>query len=722
MPAAIALRLLLILLNCAAGAQAEPASAPTTDEVRQWLDAATARSAAGEQREAAALARRALNAAEMLDEPTLMATALAVAGHVELQHGDRAQTETWLRRAAALATAHARPDLRARASNDLGVLLSQNGQPGAAVGQFAASRDAARAAGDPLGALRAEVNRARALYDSGQAHAARAAAMDALPDLDALPAGPERAILAIATARALAAGSPPAAPRERARALLEDAAALAGSDARTQSFALGYASELADQAGDASAAMRLAQQAIHHAQRAAAPDSLYRWQWQVARLQARAGNARALASYREALATLDSVRNDLAASTRALDAGDGFRHRAGPLYLELVDLLLREAAATTLAATREDRLREARDTMEQLKSAELEDYFQDDCVAGLKAKTVGIDALASGTAAIYPVVLPDRLALLVSTRDTIRLHESPVAAAELAREVGALRARLEKRSTYQYLPHAQQLYRWVVEPLEADLSVAAVDTLVFVPDGILRTIPLSALHDGTRHLVERYAVGTVPGLSLTDPRAFSGATPVALLSGLTESVDGFPALPAVAGELSRVSAVYPGRELRDAGFTPRSFASALGEAEYSVVHVASHGQFGGNVDDTFLLTHDGRIDMNDLEAEIGRTATRERPVELLTLSACQTAAGDERSALGLAGVAVKAGARSALATLWSVNDRASGELVASFYEAMSTQQGSKAAALRQAQLRLLAEPRYRHPAYWSPFLLIGNWL
>lgn len=280
--------------------------------------------------------------------------------------------------------------------------------------------------------------------------------------------------------------------------------------------------------------------------------------------------------------------------------------------------------------------------METLKSAELEDYFQDDCVAGLKSKTVGIDALAAHTAAIYPVVLSDRLALLVSMQNGIRLYGSPVAATTLEAEVGRLRARLEKRSTYQYLPHAKKLYDWVMRPLAADLQAAGVTTLVFVPDGALRTVPLAALHDGQGFLIERYAIATVPGLTLTDPRPLTAAAtaPKALLSGLTESVDGFAALPAVAGELDNVSKIYPSKLLKDRDFTPESFAATLTEANYSVVHIASHGQFAENIHDTFLLTHADRIGMDDLEREIGRTATREQPVELLTLSACQTAGGN----------------------------------------------------------------------------------
>jgi len=187
-------------------------------------------------------------------------------------------------------------------------------------------------------------------------------------------------------------------------------------------------------------------------------------------------------------------------------------------------------------------------------------------------------------------------------------------------------------------------------------------------------------------------------------------------------VQGFPPLPAVADEVAALDALYAGTVLKDAQFSATGFQRAIERRPYSIVHVASHGEFGSNVGDTFLLTHDSRITLDQLEAQLGGTAYREQPVELLALSACQTASGDDRAALGLAGVAVKAGARSALATLWSVSDRASTLLVGEFYQGLQGAGTSKAQALQAAQRRLLADQRYRHPAYWSPFLLIGNWL
>jgi CHAT domain-containing protein len=725
-PGIVALGLLLCVLGAPALHAAEPVGGPG-EAPDALLAQASAAIAAGSQAHAAELAARAAAAAQAAGRDDLVANALAVEGEARLLAGDRGAAQERLEAALAKAGAAQRPDVAARAANDLGLLHSARGDHAGAIAQFDASIAAAETASDPVQALRATINRARALDESGQGANGRATIRAAQPRLSALPESVTKVALLTSAGRLL--GGADRTPRPAAQdielgvSLLgeADAAAARLGDARGRSYALGYRAEIYAAAGQSDAALTLARQAIHQAQLAGAAESQYRWQWLVGRVLRQQNDlVAATEAYVGAVQTLESVRQDITASERA-GAGDGFRRSAGPLYVELVDVLLTRSR-TAASQEQQQLLRQARDTMETLKSAELEDYFQDDCVAGLKSKTVGIDTVGARTAAIYPVVLPDRLALLVSLSDGLRLYESPVPADTLNAEVTELRARLEKRSTYQYLPHARKLYDWVMRPLVADLDAAGVTTLVFVPDGSLRTVPLAALNDGAHFVVERYAVATVPGLKLTDPRPLTAGASTALLSGLTESVQGFAALPAVGAELEQIGKIYPGTVLEDKTFTKAGFEQALGEANYAVVHVASHGQFGGSIDDTFLLTHDSRIAMNDLETYIGRTSTREQPVELLTLSACQTAAGNERAALGLAGVAVKAGARSAVAPLWSVNDRASAELVSTFYTNLRGGVESKAAALQAAQLALLGEARYRHPAYWSPFLLIGNWL
>jgi len=148
----------------------------------------------------------------------------------------------------------------------------------------------------------------------------------------------------------------------------------------------------------------------------------------------------------------------------------------------------------------------------------------------------------------------------------------------------------------------------------------------------------------------------------------------------------------------------------------------LEEGEFSIVHIASHALMGNNIDDTFILAYNEKITMDRLGEMIGLFRFRKTPLDLLTLSACETAAGDDKAALGLAGVAVKAGARSALATLWAIDDQVASDLVSDFYRKLKDSSLSKAQALQQAQIKVLENQEHQHPNYWSPFLLINNWL
>ena len=211
------------------------------------------------------------------------------------------------------------------------------------------------------------------------------------------------------------------------------------------------------------------------------------------------------------------------------------------------------------------------------------------------------------------------------------------------------------------------------------MASTTIDILVFVPDGPLRTIPMAALHDGQQFLISKYAIATTPGLKLTDPRPLPRGNARMLALGLSEAVQGFPALPYVAAELATLQRLYSAEVLLNQRFLVPSVEKELQEKPFSMVHIASHGQFDSDAKKTFLLTFDDKLTMDHLEQMVGRLRFREDALELLTLSACQTAAGDDRAALGLAGVAIKAGARSALATLWFIDDQASSELIAEFY-------------------------------------------
>src|SRR5438876_3548225 len=481
---------------------------------------------------------------------------------------------------------------------------------------------------------------------------------------------------------------------------------------RATSYAWGYLGSLYETERRYEEALDLTRRAVMAAQQAVAPEALYRWYWQTGRLFKALGKREdAIAGYRLAVPALQSIRPEMLLTSGA--EPPYFRESVGPLFFELADLLLQQAASMEERARYEPYLREARDAIEQFKVAELRDYFRDECVDAARSRVKGLATVSRAAAVVYPIILPDRLELLVSLATGLQRVSVPVKAETLTQEIRAFRKKLEKRTTQEYLPYAQQLYGWLIRPIETVLASLPIDTLVFVPDGPLLTVPMAALHDGKQFLISRYAVAITPGLTLTDPRPLKRQAIKALSVGLTESVRNFPPLPNVAEELDAIQRLYPGTLLLNKEFLVPRVEKELKEGLFTIMHVASHGQFETDVRKTFLLTFDDKLTMEKLSQYIGVLRFREEPLELLTLSACQTAAGDDRAALGLAGVSIKAGARSALATLWFINDQASSTLVSEFYRQLQDSSVSKAVALQRAQLKMLEEPAYDHPAYWA---------
>jgi CHAT domain-containing protein len=507
---------------------------------------------------------------------------------------------------------------------------------------------------------------------------------------------------------------------------LHDAAKVADrlGDRRASSFAWGYMGKLYEDEHRYAEALDVTQQAILMGRQASAPEALYRWHWQAGRLLKALGQSKeAIDSYRKAIVAVQSIRPEVSAMTAEEQAGASFRETVGAVYFELADLLLRGADRDEDQRHREAILREARDTVELFKVAELQDYFHDDCVQAARSHATGLEQVSKTAAVIYPIMLQDRLEILVSLPSGIVRKTVPVGAEALTEEIRTFRNLLEKRTTREYLSHSKTLYGWLIQPIEPLWAGAGIDTLVIVPDGALRTIPLAALHDGTQFLIKKYAVATTPGVTLTDPRPLDRKGIKILSVGITEAVQDFPALPHVSRELETIHGLYGGTSLLNKQFMMSRVQEELKAHPYSVMHIASHGQFQSEGKDTFLLAYDGKMTMDRLEEYVGMLRFREEPLALITLSACETAAGDDRAALGLAGVAIKAGARSALASLWFLDDQASSELVTEFYRQLHDDSvASTAMALQRAQIKFLEHPEYNHPAYWAAFLLLNNWL
>jgi CHAT domain-containing protein len=193
---------------------------------------------------------------------------------------------------------------------------------------------------------------------------------------------------------------------------------------------------------------------------------------------------------------------------------------------------------------------------------------------------------------------------------------------------------------------------------------------------------------------------------------------------LTEARQGFSALPNVKGELQEINKQVPLSSIfLNSNFTKQNLAQTLVSLPFPIIHLATHGNFSSEAENTYLLTYDGKLTIENLY-QLLRSTDRSNlePVELLILSACQTAVGDKRAALGLAGMAVRAGARSTIASLWSVDDAATSKFMIALYQSLSSANVTRAASLRTAQQALLKDPKYNHPYFWAPFVLLGNWL
>jgi len=495
-----------------------------------------------------------------------------------------------------------------------------------------------------------------------------------------------------------------------------DVLARASGDTRSESYAAGYLGQVYASQQRYDEAIQLTERATKAAQKINAPEAEYLWHWQSGRIYKQQQNIdAAIAAYRLAVEKIQSIRNKL--STRS-----AFKDVLGPVFIELTDLLLQHPKNLADQQDIQSYLKEARSTMELLKAAELQDYFQDNCVTALQSKTAGLDNLQARTAVLYPIILEDRIEILLSLSNGIKRSVTKIDSYDLKAKVTNFRVLLEKRTTHQYMRYGRELYDLMIRPMEATLDENKIDTLVIIPDSVLRTVPLAALHDGKQFLISKYALATTPGLTLTDPKPLDKSKLKVLVGGLTDGVQGFSPLPNVAAEVNHIKDTYDSTVLMDKTYVTTNIETELEKTNFNVVHIASHAQFSSEPDETFLLAYSDKFSMDRLEALMGTAKFRDDPVELLTLSACQTAAGDERAALGLAGIAIKAGARSALATLWYINDQASAVLVSKFYDKLKLDKLSKAKALQQAQLSLMKDKRYQHPSYWSPFLLIGNWL
>ena len=367
-------------------------------------------------------------------------------------------------------------------------------------------------------------------------------------------------------------------------------------------------------------------------------------------------------------------------------------------------------------------------------------------------KDMGHDAVV-----VQYIVLPDKVAILLASPNVVVARESKIKRQNLYALIRDFRRALTNPNQ-DPKPQGQALYQVLLTPIADDLRQAGARTVMLDLDDMLRYVPFAALYDGKNYLVENMSLVMVTEAV----RDKLGKAPKSDWSvwglGITKAGPGYQALPYAAVELNGITGqkgILAGKVLLDTAFTERSLRDGLDQS-YPIIHIASHFQFTpGSMDDSFLLLGDG----NHLTLAQIRTKLNFNSVELLTLSACETAVGDDSTSHhgveveGLGAIAQQAGAKAVLATLWPVADASTATLMRALYQAHKADRLDKADALRQAQLTLLrgsarvdessnvargltrisasptaggfkADPGapYSHPFYWAPFILMGNWL
>ena len=439
--------------------------------------------------------------------------------------------------------------------------------------------------------------------------------------------------------------------------------------------------------------------------------------WQQGRILKAQGNFdKAIAAYQEAVNHLENIHQDLIAVNNNLQFS--FRQQVEPIYRQLVELLLHNVDNLS-PEQKQDHLERSRLAIEALKQKELENFFR---IACLDIQAQDIEQIDTQAAVIYPILLEDSIEVIIS------IPGKPLA--HYRTEVDVTKQSTTFNNLLQYLnpvfkstdilPTAQKLYAWLIRPAEAILEQQQTETLVFVLDGSLRSLPMAVLHDGQQYLVEKYNLALTPGLQLLRRNTSALLANNILTGGITQSRQGYSALPGVETEITNIRENFSAQILLNQEFTHLNLQEQTDNKPISILHLATHGQFSSSANDTFILTWDGRINVNEFDRLLNQRENK-IPLELLVLSACKTATGDEQAILGLAGMAVRSGAKSTIASLWSVSDRSTAQLMAHFYRHLDRPNISKASALRNAQLALLRDKEYQHPYFWSLFVLVGNW-
>ncbi|HBE19251.1 MAG TPA: hypothetical protein DEG17_24010 [Cyanobacteria bacterium UBA11149] len=507
-------------------------------------------------------------------------------------------------------------------------------------------------------------------------------------------------------------------------------------DERTKAYAMGTLGSLYEEINNLDNAEKFTTEASNIAQSIQAYDIAYQWEWQLGRIYKKQGQVKgampqalreaSIAAYDSAVKDLEIVRQDLLSINR--DIQFSFQDDVEPLYREFLELLLKEN-------TTSENLKTAIQVTQLLQLAELENFLQCDY-----SQLESIDKLEKQPdAIIYPIIgeEEDKVKIDVIVElpglKQLKRHTNIINKTEFDKTLDQLRKRLSDKDNdvnELILPPAQKLYDWIIRPVRDELPDKG--TLVFVLDSTLQGIPMTILYDGNEYLIEKYSVAVSFGFQFEDAKPLPSKGWNVLLAGVSEKAKSFtqdtqdlPALPSVKEELNRIRDTVETEEILNQQFTKQALKNQMEATAFPVIHLATHGTFSSNPEDTVIYAWDEKIELKEIDGLLRqRGQISDKPIELIVLSACETAKGDKKAALGIAGVALRARSRSVVASLWTINDNSTASFMAQFYQELNKGM-TKAEALQNVQKDFLHNPKYsgyEHPYFWSAFILAGSWL
>jgi len=499
-------------------------------------------------------------------------------------------------------------------------------------------------------------------------------------------------------------------------------------------------------------AKKLTEEALYLAQPGEMSDVAYQWQWQLGRLfNSENNNNAALKEYKNAVQTLNLVRGDLL--TINSDVQFNFRDNVEPLYRQLINLLLQTSDSLHGVPSQEN-LQNALDLMDSLRLAELQNFLGCDLSAQSKNQSQKITSLDSEVAFIYTIILNRRLGIILKlpNQENYIYRDIQVNSTDIDKITNGIQNDQNRISgKTQVDKYGKELYRWLIQPIELELENHSLDTqninqfgkiktLVFSLDGSLRNISLSALVNGQgKYLIQKYAIATTYSSNLTQ-QSSDNQRPDVITAGITEQrllpkFGKFDPLPNVKNELPKVheSIKSTNQPLLNEDFTLENLRNRINNSKANILHIATHGKFDSDPSRTFLLAWDNVINAKNFNDILRKNNQgKNDKFDLLVLSACETAKGDRRAILGLAGIAVEAGVNTILSSLWTINDQATTEFMEQFYKNLITNNlydvtiSNVAIALQKTQLYFLdksnipGKEEYSRPYYWSAFTIVGN--